>query len=242
MNIRIRDSLSISIRTYFSIQHVQSAAYFARETARIENDPASRKVETGRFNEQAYMEHKANVTASLFMAVSFLEATINELFADAADNATGRTWTDPSICDLFGSMWRNGVPRTASYSILDKYQIALTLARKTPFEPGQPPAQDVALLVKLRNALIHYEPETVLTFSDNEENQVQPHRFEKMLRGRFDLNPLTGAGNPFFPDKCLGHGCARWALISSVKLTDEFFTRMGMTPTYDHVRRQLATE
>jgi len=67
------------------------------------------------------MEHQATVTASLFMAVSFLEATVNELFADAADEAPGRSWANLSVRDLLGRMWRNGVPRTASYSILDKY-------------------------------------------------------------------------------------------------------------------------
>ena len=30
------------------------------------------------------------------------------------------------------------------------------------------------------------------------------------LRGKFVLNPLTGKGNPFYPDKCLDHSYAAW--------------------------------
>jgi hypothetical protein len=63
-----------------------------------------------------------------------------------------------------------------------------------------------------------------------------------MLQGKFNLNPLTGAGNPFYPDKCLGHGCAEWAVNSSIKFVDEFFEKLGSTPVFDHVREQLKTK
>jgi hypothetical protein len=40
----------------------------------------------------------------------------------------------------------------------------------------------------------------------------------------------------------MSHGCAKWAVESSVKFVDDFCGRMGLTPVFDGVRRSLATE
>jgi hypothetical protein len=63
-----------------------------------------------------------------------------------------------------------------------------------------------------------------------------------MLGGKFIANPLTGQDNPFYPDKCLGHGCAEWAVNSSVKFNDDFFSRMGLLSSYDPVCDKLNTK
>ncbi len=60
-------------------------------------------------------------------------------------------------------------PRTASYPILDKYEIALELNGMDPISNSSNPYQDVKLLVDLRNSLIHYEPETIVGSSEGEE-------------------------------------------------------------------------
>src|SRR3546814_10041319 len=102
---------------------------------------------------------------------------------------------------LMGRLWEKGIPRTAAYPILDKYEIALELNDKSPIDSGTNPYQDVKLLVELRNALIHYEPETIVGHSGHEVPKL--HKFQKRFAGKFDANPLTGAGNPFSPDKIL---------------------------------------
>jgi hypothetical protein len=66
-------------------------------------------------------------------------------------------------------------------------------------------------------------------------------KFEKILRKKFAPNPLAEKNNPFFPDKCLGHGCAEWALINSVIFTDEFFRRLGLPVPYEGIRDELGT-
>ncbi len=60
----------------------------------------------------------------------------------------------------------------------------------------------------------------------------------RRLRDRgFAPNPFfSGSGNPFFPDKCLGHGCAKWALESSVEFADAFFSRMGIVPRHERFK------
>jgi len=234
-SVAIKESITVTKRTYYSISHVQASAQFARLSAKIERTYEKR-------SDEVFHEHRAYVTGSIFASVSFLEATINELFADTVDNLEAVKQLNPEVRALMADMWKLKVPRTARYSTLEKFQIALILARKQQFDTGQSPYQDVALLVELRNALVHYEPEWVTTISEAEPEAVTIQKLEKKLEGKFQLNPMTGEGDTFFPDRCLSHGCAKWAVTSSVKFADEFFSRMGLPPPYDHVRSRMKTE
>lgn len=234
--LKIDSSLSISSRSYLSIQHILSSILFVRQCANIERNY------DGKFREDIYMEHCSYAISSIFSSVAFLEASINELFTDAEDGQVEHLkGLGPSVVRIMSSLWKYGVPRTARYSILEKFQIALILAGKHQFEEGLAPYQDANLAIKLRNAFIHYEPETITIYSDNDRSAT-PHKFYKILNGKFALNPLAGEGNAFYPDKCLGHGCAKWALSSSLEYADEFYLRIGVKPPYDHVRSKLSTE
>src|SRR3546814_9894743 len=96
--------------------------------------------------------------SSVIVSTAFLEATINELFSDCADAHSTERIAALQTKHLMGRLWEKGIPRTAAYPILDKYEIALELNDKSPIDSGTNPYQDVKLLVELRNALIHYEP------------------------------------------------------------------------------------
>lgn len=233
-SIKITDNLTLKSRTCYSISHIRSAALFSRLSADVE------KTFDGKYSEELDIKQNAYVTGTVLAAVSFLEATINELFADVYDKIPDVVnQLEQMAIHQMSEMWKLEVPKTASFKILQKFQIALTLARKPLFDAGKSPYQDVDCLIKLRNALVHYEPEWTINISDTEKITVQ--KFEKILKGKFQLNPLTGEGNSFFPDKCLGHGCAEWAVKSSIMFADEFFLRMRLKPTYDHVRSCILT-
>ena len=64
--------------------------------------------------------------------------------------------------------------------------------------------QDVAKLIQLRNALLHFEPETIIHRSATETAQRDTHRMEQAFKGKFPVNPIAGAGNPFWPESALG--------------------------------------
>lgn len=233
-SLQVRCSLSISHRHYFSISHIQTAAFFSREAANIEDAFKSSGDRT------ASGAHVGYVTGAIFFAVSFLEAVINEIFCDAAEHPRNLREIDTSVVVLMAKLWLRGVPKTARYRILEKYEIALDLAAKEQFNTNTKPYQDIKLLVELRNALVHYEPETIVGQVDGP--QPKPHKFEQRFKGRFDTNPLTGPGDPFYPDKCLSHGCAAWAVISAIAFADSFFSKFGISPTYEHVRTLLAVK
>lgn len=232
VNLQIKSSVQTYFRYSFSRTHMSSAYYFAKNSQEIEGKDYKEPTEKIR----AISENKSNVMAVLFFTVSFLEATINELFKDARESDSTSTLNlSPEISKSFSDIWRTNFKR---FSTLDKYQKALTLAAVEKFNIGQQPYQDVKLLTQLRNSLIHYEPEWIQ--GDEDFNERDVHRFEKLLTRKFALNQLMEqSGNPFYPDKCLGFGCAKWAIESSLNFTDEFFKRLGIPPTYDDLRKRI---
>ena len=121
--------------------------------------------------------------------------------------------------------WEQTEGRNKHVYILKKYQFALKFAQQPIFIKNEPPYKDVGLLIRLRNELVHYKPETL--------GGTDIHDLQGELETKFPINALmANSGNPFFPDKCLGYGCAKWALISSKTFADEFFNKLGLTPHY----------
>lgn len=222
-------SVTISMRHYLSIGHLSAAALFARQCKEIEPTAQATPIDSPQRR-----QHNACAISSVIVSAAFLEATINEMFSDCSDDHSTERIASLPARNLMANLWRKGIPRTAAYSIVEKYEIALELNGKPAFNTGSSPCQDVKLLIELRNALIHYEPETIVRHSGHEN--PQPHKFEKRLKGKFPINTLTGLGNPFYPDKVLGAGCAQWAVRAAVAFTDDFFQKLGITPTYEHVR------
>lgn len=227
----IKASLRHSSRHYLSISHLSAAALFSQRATTLESaltlgDPAS---------SEGFREHKACVVTSIMLSAAFLEATINELWVDCSEAFDPDRLEGIQGHKVMAALW--GESRFKWSTMLDKFERALELNAKPGLSRGANPYQDVKLLVDLRNALVHYEPETISSFSYDDERQGTEHEFEKKLRGRFELNSLTGAGNSFYPDKVLGAGCARWAVASAVAFADAFFEKLGIPSMYDHVRK-----
>ena len=232
-----KEKINVKSRSYFSMQHIQSAALFAKRSGQIE------KKYDGNFSHELLTEYWADITASIFAAVSFLEATINELFADATEeNSEFPKNLNSDTKALMADMWNKRIPRTAHYPILEKFDIALILAHKPTFERGKPPVKDVDLVVKLRNSLIHYEPEWISDETTISSKAATEKKLYRDLRGKFPTSPLwIGKDYSFFPNKCLSYGCARWAVESSITYSDEFYAKLGCVPPYRHIRPNLKT-
>lgn len=165
--------LSLEVAHYCSREHIQSAFLFSRLSAKIE------KNHVGNPSEELEIELEAYVIAAIFTAVSFIESIINEFFWDL-ESPNKVEVLEEETKKIMANIWEQGIIKT---STLEKYQFALALARKSLFDRGAAPYQDVFLLIKLRNALIHYEPEWV---GDS------PQRLEENLKRKFELNPFLG--------------------------------------------------
>jgi len=227
------DRLMADMRGYFSIYHIQSAALFAREAAGIERtyQPSDwLKVSS---------KHQAYVVAAIFACAAFLEATINELFADAVDGFL-KEYLEGVEPELVASLALEGRSKRFS-GTMEKYNLAFDIAGHTRFDREHDLAQEAQFLLWLRNALIHYQPETRRVL-DTAGNDPPPHRFESLLAGRFRTNPFAGEGNPFWPEKCLSHGCAAWGVATAISFVEEFTARMGTNLIISGVCSALGTD
>jgi hypothetical protein len=225
---RRRSSASATVRmnTHFNVQHMVAAAIFARKVFEIE---ATHNHQKGLVSGEAYYAHRGYVVGAVFSAVASLEATINELFIDA-ENEHSPTFAgvDPMVPRLLTEYWEE----IQGARILTKYQTALVLARKSKFDRGGSPYQEADRLIQLRNALVHYKPEW-------DTDQKKHKKIEDQLKDHFALNPFTVPNDAFFPKKCLGHGCAEWAVKSGVAFIDGFFARLGLSTIFNGLRQEL---
>ncbi len=163
-------------------------------------------------------------------AVASLEALVNEILTDAAEGkATAVQGLSPAQLGDIRKLV--ALPQTDRLSILEKYDAIHISLTESPLDKGKEPYQSLRLLIKLRNALVHFFPESVPSDSTREADEI--HELEKSLRGRFPDNPRVSPGNPWYPDKCLGAGCAQWAVDTSRTFADAFCSSLGIqTPRW----------
>lgn len=212
----------VLMRTYFSSYYLWAAKHFTR---------AAEEIEVAHSGPPKFdIEHRAYVMNAILSAVAFVEAAINEIFKDAADGHD--SYIEPlgkASHERLKAAWGKSNFRAKGKSeILQKYQTALTCCNKNGLDEAAQPYEDMQLLIYLRNGLTHAYPETRNTHDLDE--------LSRTLKSKFDPNRLmNNSASPYFPDHCLGAGCAAWAIASSRALADEFFQRLGVQPNYQRV-------
>jgi hypothetical protein len=219
-----RGVATVMMRSYLSSHHLWAARHFTRLAKEIEDGHSGRP----EFN----ITHRAFVVNAILSAVGFLEGAINELFDDVADEHP--SYIDPlpeECCRLLIGFWNGHTGRSVEqWPVLDKYRVALLCAGKAAFEKGRQPYQDAKMLIDLRNKLTHSRPET----QSSDEDKLD--KFQIGMSAKFESNRLMkNAANPYFPDHCLGAGCANWAVNTVSTFADEFFDRLNITPNYQQL-------
>ncbi|MFF4205558.1 hypothetical protein ACFYZ8_33475 [Streptomyces sp. NPDC001668] len=227
------DDVQISVWHYFSFDHALTACTLSRHCGRLE---AEYRAGSGEGTSPA--EHMAYATGSVIASFCFLEASINEFYATAGrDNlevAGGRGGLEAGDRELIAEIAED-VERLPTLTL---FQLALTVLRRPPLDPGTQVYADADLLRRLRNALVHYTPRLRPADGAESGGADDTTRLVTQLRQRgFEPNVFyADSGNPYFPQKCLGHGCTTWAWKTALALADAFHTRLGITPVYEDAR------
>ncbi len=234
------DESAIRFRDCFSVRYIQSAALLCQLAFAIEQEHREAK----ELPADLQLRHEVFVLNSVLSSVSFLESAINELYADVADDAY--YFSDAkheALLRLIGEKWKNEKNFDRA-PLLSKYQKILTIAGMPSFDEGDQAFANLRILIEIRNHLMHYTREWVVLgdrgFRDAGE-ETTGGKFEKILRQKFAVNPFAPGNGPFFPDKCLGHGCAEWAVVNSLIFTDEFFRRLELPAPYEGIRGEMKT-
>jgi hypothetical protein len=192
-------------RVNLSVPHLLSACLFSKQVRELEEENLGREL-------GAFWEHiLAHATASVLLTVAALESYVNELFASHDINFPGlRTNILVKLWDAYELK-----------PIIDKFDLALLLREAGSLNRGVPPTQDVALLIRLRNALTHFKPEW---FDEQQEHAQLAAR----LAGRFAPSPFFSQNEPIFPRGWATHGCTSWAVKSAINFIGAFETQAGL--------------
>lgn len=221
----------LKVQNQYATRHIVAAALFARLSGDIEKAD----VPPG-FSYVVSDQYKAFVSASVFSAFAFLEATINEFFGGGMYKTLSGDALDATTLEIKSRLWKIDVFRSSP--IFEKFQSALDIAKKEKFDRSSSLGQNFDDLKALRNALLHFVPEW---FPIGDDIEIS-NKLEKRLKGKFPLSPGSEkVTNPFFPDKCMSYGCAKWAVESSLEFADEFFRRMDLECPYERARSRLQT-
>ena len=208
-------AVKVGQRSYLSSWMLRAAKRFTAQAQAIETE------HPGDWTKGE--QHVDLVMAAVLNAVAFIEAMINEVFTDAADDNGDLTPLNSANTRVMADWWRefdDGRVRT-----LTKYQQLLTFAGKPKLDTGAEPYQSAQALIDLRNAIVHYRPETI--WSD------EVHRLTRRLQGRFVSNALLHPSTDLrWPNGLLGAGCARWSHESAQRLTDRVLDTVGVTANY----------
>jgi hypothetical protein len=231
---------AIRFRDCFSVRYLQSSALLCRLAFAIEQEYLKGSPVTA----DIQIRHEAFTLNAVLSSVSFLESTVNELHADSTDEEySAIDEKHEALLRTIGREWHN--PRNFDRApILTKYQTILAIAGQPGFMEEDEAFANVRTLTEIRNHLLHYTREWVVIHNrqtPGREPESTSDYFEKILHRKFAINPLAGKNVPFFPDRCLGHGCAEWAIVNSIIFVDEFFRRLGLPVPYEGVRDELAT-
>jgi|NGEPerStandDraft_6_1074524.scaffolds.fasta_scaffold03617_10 hypothetical protein len=203
-------------RHYLASDHLWAATQNAAQCRELEDALKG-------FGPATHPTHRAYAVSAVMLSVAFLEALVNEIFQDAAETTPGRAERLTQHCrDLMKEYW-NTADRA---DLLTKSQMALLFACAGKMAPGRAPMQGAALLIELRNALVHFKPSR----HDNED----PTMLEKRLSGRFAKSELLPDhdGSPW-PIWALAAPGAAWSVGTARAFADEWVDRMGLIRVYE---------
>ncbi|MBD2505387.1 hypothetical protein [Anabaena azotica] len=239
-DMSLKSHLVFSQWSNYSPVHIYSAFYFANMSKHLEEKYQTECVTRQQkdkitIKDKYVNQHRACVTSAIFASVAFLEATINELFSEIVEFPDGY-YANQLDSDTKSKMKKLWTEEDISYErTLEKFHKVLSVAGKQALDKGSSPYQDINFLIKIRNVLMHYKPQMIIQSSDFEPipitkkfNELNFHALESA--NKFPQNPLFEEYSPYFPDRCLGYGCAQWAANSSVKFVKKFYNTLGVEP------------
>lgn len=220
------------IRQYTSISHAQTAALMCRQTKTAENAWSGTGGQT--FDEDGGQAVIAHAVCTVFSAVGFVEAGVNELLLDCRDNVLLerlREALGTATCNTIGKLW----PGPSRWPTETKWRDILASVGKKP-DPTIESAWRV--LNRLRNGLVHAKPESVTVMSTISEIPETTHSLEDLCKAQFAKNPKV-FGRAGFLMEYLAHPCSHWALTTAVDYVDHLWQELGVAPPHEHVRGRM---
>jgi hypothetical protein len=197
-------------RDRLSRHHIISAHHFAESAEDIE-------AHGGDVPQEDKWRYRAYVTAAVLSSVAYMSASINELYLEVSKLSQAGQPTVRRELDLLIEAW----PKISRVQVLQRYQLALAVADADQYNPDRMPYLDADNLIRLRDSLLSYDIEW-------DDARGKHHTLEQRLHKKFSPSPLVSSHRPWFPDRCLSSGCAKWAVKTVQVFTNDFYKRMAL--------------
>lgn len=209
-------SATARCRTNLALHHLFAACRFSAQIGRIEHENAGQPF--GEFWEEILQYSLGVVTLS----VASLESYANEHMAD-------------------GALSTGSLPSKASESIaalidrepiLSKFNLVLELRTGRNLDFGSNVVQCADLLIKLRNAAIHFRPEW-------DDEDAAHAKLSSRLQHRFERSPYF-PNEGLFPRAWATRSFSVWALKSTIAFLEHFGQESGLDSKLAPFRERLS--
>src|SRR5665647_202254 len=192
-------------------QHLFSADHFATRAQELEDRGADA------LSDEEICTHGAFVMGAVFSAAAFLETSITDLYLELQKLSKSGQRNLRRELAMLPRVW----PEIVGAPLLHKYQLALSVADADQYNESRSPYFEAESLIRMRDALLDYTPEW-------DDKRGRHHSLEKRLSAKIPPNPFASVNSPWFPDRCLSAGCAKWALRAAQFFSDDFCHRMAI--------------
>lgn len=215
--VHISGSGSIGVRHMFTWHLLGGASALSRAAFEIE----ALQVVT----EEQKVAHAGYVIGAIVETVSALETEAWELLNYGPGHHKGTTAANQIPREFLRPL----ADMVDGEDVLTRYRTILHLLQKPELDCSAQPWQDAALLVRLRNEIVHYKSK-----SGGELARV---KFIRALENKNMPSPPFHDGRlDFFPHRCLSASCAAWSVESGTAFLDAFFEHLGAGNSLDQVR------
>jgi hypothetical protein len=241
-NFNANGSISISIKLGIPLtnNHIACAWICTKKCIEIE-----RTYQIDKNNEDnPFGEDLTFVCCALVTSVTYLESFINEFFNNCENDADSFKVITKEKNELLKKYrkTKEKCQQKEKYSkILCKYQAAYRIINEIGIDESSEQFKDVDDLIHLRNSIVHDPSKLQHThnFVINDDSYGFNH-----LEGKFPKNVFNeNIEKPFFPYQCLGAGCAKWAIQTSIEFTEFFCSGINLKPdpTVHKILEELLT-
>ncbi|QLG63324.1 hypothetical protein [Halorarum salinum] len=219
----------MKMKLSFSPVHLHAAKALSLEVEEIEAALAQgEEDEFAKGEIPVRMIHDGYAANAIISSTAFLEASVNEVFdlmmtaAEGWERA-GKDWTGTMDGEVILYRVLLGLRDVDKYwfknkNSLKKYQLLLVHTGREPFDTGEGLYQRVNTVRRLRNDLIHFEPD----WYDSKEEISPPGSIPNGL----DFNPFYETTRD--PKSFLSHEIVDWAIESCALFALEFRRRLDI--------------
>ena len=218
--VPMEDSVQVALRFSFTASFLRGAVLFARQAREVEDTTGNAA------DEETQYEHRAYVVSAIMQSVAALEAEISEVIRHGPGHHLSSNGTDVVSRDFLRSqadiIEREAKKQKKTPTLLYRYDRVLDLLKKPALNRGALPYQDAALLVKLRNEIVHYE-------SQWGQEMERKNLFQGLENLRFEKPPFITSNQNFFPYHILSASCTSWAASTATEFINMFYSLLGFS-------------